>query len=89
MVIAMTLMSAPIRFTYTNWNDEEHEYVIFPESLELGPFTKEGREPFAKPTWVIHGQVYTRDGDARPEMGSARRRTFLLDGMREIVGVHV
>lgn len=71
-----------VRFVYINWRDEQHTYVVKPESIEFGPHDQHGSGARAEEdyNWVFHGEVVTRDGDTRPGMGT-RRRTFLLDGM--------
>ena len=72
-----------VRFTYCNWRGDVHEYVVKPESIELGPYDGGGyhsNDREGEPSdqhWVFHGEVVTRDGDTRPDMGT-RRRTFLL-----------
>lgn len=75
---------ANLKFTYVNWREEEHVYVVIPEKLELGPYHPHGIDsrPEATYVWALHGNVVTRDGDTRPTMGT-RRRTFILEGIRE------
>jgi hypothetical protein len=82
-----------IEFSYTNWRGREHVYVVEPEGVALGSYDASGqRERSADDTldFVLHGMVVTRadaDGnnvDTRPDMGSNRRRTFRVDGMRGI-----
>jgi hypothetical protein len=62
-------MSSRLKFRYRNWRGVEHEYVIEPESVTFG--TPDHR-------WYLNGEVVTRDGDPRPEMGPTRRRSFHL-----------
>lgn len=78
--------SSIVRFTYTNHKSCDHVYEIDVESFQYGPFVKDGIDRSENPVsaWVMHGHVVTRDGDARPEMGGNRRRTFLLDGVRDL-----
>lgn len=73
-----------LQFTYTNHRGDEYVYVIAPEKLELGPFHNSGMDPSdgAKQRWALHGDVWTRDADRRSDMGT-RRRTFMLDGIRD------
>lgn len=71
------------RFRYTNWKGSDYEYRIVVEGIEFGPYDASGATS-NEPGWALHGWVITRDGDARPEMGT-RRRTFLLNGIRDLV----
>ncbi len=73
-----------VQFRYTNWRGDEYEYVVEVESFQFGRFQKSGigREPDPR-VWVLHGQVITRDGNERPEM-NPRRRTFLLDDVKDL-----
>lgn len=68
-----------LSFDFVNWHGRNHRYLIAPEKIELA-FTPENED---EPTWVLHGEVITRDGDPRPEMGN-RRRTFRMNGLRNI-----
>lgn len=68
-----------LKFRYVNWRGDDHEYVI--EKPELHPTHKARGDGTY---WMISGQVVTRDGADRPEMGDSRRRTFELVKMREI-----
>jgi hypothetical protein len=74
-----------LRFKYTNWKGDNHEYVILVESIEFGAYDKGGTtpRPASEWSWVVHGDVVTRDGDTRRNMGT-RRRTFMLAELREI-----
>lgn len=64
-----------IKFTYTNWHGDEHEYVVVPEpALTFGAYAN--RDPLS---WLISGHVISRDGEPRPG-----RRTFRLVGMSNI-----
>ena len=76
-----------LKFTYENWRGVVHEYVIDPESMEHGPYDKNGFNDDREHQWVLHGFVVTRDGDVRPELSShpgGRRRTFLLTGIEDM-----
>lgn len=73
-----------IKFVYKNWHDTTHEYDIEVECLEW--MGMEGHQPntLAPETMVLHGYVFKRDGDERPEMGKLRRRSFRVDGLIEV-----
>lgn len=74
-----------IRFLYTNWNGEHHEYVIEPESIEFAPYDKGGSRAGlrgSQAVWVLHGDLVTRDGDTRADMDT-RRRTFIMSEIVE------
>lgn len=80
---AGVLEAAPLlKFRYTNWRGDEHTYVIDVEQLKVGLYRRSSTE--VGPSWLLHGYVVTRDGDPRPDMGSNRRRTFLLSGIKDI-----
>jgi len=70
-----------VQFIYTNWKGDTYNYVVKPESIEYAvpgdPHSGNKKE------WLFHGEVVTRDGDTRPDMGT-RRRTFKLYGMRQL-----
>lgn len=68
-----------LEFVYTNHDGIDYAYVIEPESIGFIP---ESSVRVDAGHWVLHGQVVTRAGDPRPEMGSNRRRTFVLINMR-------
>lgn len=70
-----------LKFEYTNWRDECHEYVI-----EVDP-RPDKRLTHRDGKWWLNGDVVTRDGDGRSEMGPTRRRSFELTKMRNIEGV--
>lgn len=76
-----------VRFEYTNYKDERHTYVIKPESIEFAPYPDNGSRTAEylgrDPVWLFHGEVVTRDGDTRPDMGT-RRRTFVLNGIERL-----
>lgn len=77
-----------LKFWYINHNEEDHEYVVNPEKIELGRYSNHGaRSEDGKSHWVLHAEVITRDGDERRDMGT-RRRTFLLTEIRELEEVH-
>lgn len=75
-----------LKFRYNNWRGDDHEYVIDVESVEFGPYDKGGGTPRPREqwAWVIHGDVVSRDGDTRPDMGPTRRRTFLITDIEEL-----
>jgi len=77
-----------LKFKYTNWRGNDHEYVISPErgGLEQYTATMTGRDGAA---WMVSGDVVTRDGDVREGMGDNRRRSFELIKMRDIEEVEV
>jgi hypothetical protein len=67
-----------LKFRYTNWRGEDHEYVIEPRLGDRAAIThREGH-------WCLSGMVVTRDGDPRPDMDPTRRRTFVLVGIRDL-----
>lgn len=70
-----------LKFKYRNWKGDEHVYVIEPTGAECATLERaEVRERVP----VLHGNVVTRDGDPRPEMGPIRCRTFRLAELREV-----
>jgi hypothetical protein len=79
-----------LKFDYKNWKGEEHTYVIALDMRDAFrmQFMKPGvlgREVSAEEmTWHVSGNVVTRDGDPRTEMGPTRRRSFILTKMRNI-----
>jgi hypothetical protein len=74
-----------VRFRYRNWKGDMYTYAIKPESIELAVYDHStGRQvESGEPTWLFHGEVVTRDGDTRPDMGT-RRRTFALYKMEAL-----
>lgn len=74
-----------VKFLYRNWRGDLHWYVVKPESIEFGPHDNHGTgaRPESEWNWVFHGEVVTRDGDARPDMGT-RRRSFLMGTMERL-----
>ena len=71
-------------FRYKNWRNENHDYVISVEEFALGPYDEGGTHGNPNDLqWVMHGNVVTRDGDARDKMGT-RRRTFLLNKIHHL-----
>lgn len=72
-----------LEFDYVNWRGDDHHYVIEPEGLTWeeypGDVSPEG--------WFVHGMVVTRDGDPRKDMGPARRRSFRLVKMKNLMEV--
>lgn len=74
----------PIKFEYTNWRGDWHIYVVEPESIEFGPYDASGKHSREDDVqWVLHGELITRDGDTRPDMG-VRRRTFILSEIKPV-----
>ena len=78
--------SVLLAFDYTNHRGDSHRYVIEPEKIECGPYDQGGLNEQLE-RWVLHGKVITRDGDRRAELGQQRRRTFQMDGLRNIENV--
>ena len=68
-----------LRFRYWNWHGDDHQYVITPESMQLGSYDIGGTHEGKPLNFVMHGTVETRD--MRPHPG---RRTFIVAKMREI-----
>ena len=66
-----------MRFEYTNWRGEDHEYVVRPESLDCVNYMH-GKDKELM-VWVMHAWVITRDKESRPG-----RRTFILNGLRNV-----
>lgn len=75
-----------LEFDYNNWRGDDHSYVIKVESIEFGPYDKGGGTPRPRDqwSWVVHGDVITRDGEERSDMGPTRRRTFLLSDIKNV-----
>ena len=71
-----------LKFKYVNWRGDDHEYVIEVEAVAYGKYDSAGADRGNPENWVIHGMVITRDGSSRPDMGPTRRRTFLLNKIR-------
>jgi hypothetical protein len=77
--------ASALMFEYINWRGVLHVYVIRPDVVEAQRLT------FGKPDpkWYLNGQVVTRDGDPRPEMGDNRRRSFELTKIRKLTEVQL
>lgn len=75
-----------VRFRYVNWHGNEHVYEIVVEGVEFGAYDEKGNSPRdrAEWRWVLHGRVIMRDDSSRPEMGPTRRRTFILDKIKDL-----
>lgn len=74
-----------VEFTYCNWKGRNGHYVVQlePGSLKFEPIAHlDGEEH-----WTISGDIITRDGDPRPEMGPTRRRTFIIDRISSTIKV--
>jgi hypothetical protein len=84
MMFKFDVTGTRVEFDYTNWHQEDHHYVVDCESIEFGPYHAGGldQSPGAKAVWVLNGNVVTRDGDRRDGMGPTRRRTFILNDIR-------
>lgn len=67
-----------MKFHYTNYRGEDHEYVVEPESVAFGHYTPQGLDMKEPAVWVLHAKMVARDGASRP----VGRRTFLLSGIR-------
>lgn len=63
-----------LKFKYTNWRGDDHEYVIAPEGVSYG--TPDQR-------WYLNGELILRDGDPREDMGPTRRRSFVIEDIRD------
>lgn len=81
IVLPVPTYTNKIKFKYTNWKGDDHEYVIQVESVEYGHYDGSGINADVR-NWVLHGDVITRDGDSRDDMGT-RRRTFLIEKIRD------
>src|SRR6188768_2909068 len=72
-----------VEFEYVNWRGNQYTYVVDVEAISIA-----GQDPGgyssdpADQQFILHGDVVTRDGDTRPEMGT-RRRSFMI---QKIVG---
>jgi hypothetical protein len=62
-----------LKFRYVNWRGDEHVYIIEPEE----------KLSVTRGKLMLSGQVVTRDGDERKDMGN-RRRSFELTGLRDV-----
>jgi hypothetical protein len=56
-----------LRFTYTNWKRETHQYLVAPKELVFDDYG------FDRPGWLLKAEVITRDGQPRRNL-----RHFLL-----------
>lgn len=74
---------ARIKFKYVNWRGGDHEYIIDCESVEFGPYDNGGKNN-GPSLWVLHGRLVTRDGDPRKDLYTTRRRTFIMNDMRDV-----
>src|SRR3954447_13974728 len=80
----MSRVPGYLKFKYTNWRGDDHEYILEPEPESLAAHDyplEDGNYEFH---WNLSGEVITRDGDPRDEMGDTRRRSFVIASMREI-----
>jgi hypothetical protein len=70
-----------IKFEYTNWHGDNHEYDGRIESVEYESYPNRIAEPEIDngPEWLMHVIVSFRDGDVGPG-----RRTFKMSGMRNV-----
>lgn len=68
-----------VTFDYVNWRGDSHTYVIDPEGFEFAAYNGANTD-----RWYLHGQVVTRDGDPREDMGPTRRRSFEIDGIKNL-----
>lgn len=74
-------ISGLTRFDYVNWHGDPHHYVVnFSAGQAPGPTLHEGR-------LCLVGQLVSRDGDPRPEMGATRRRPFVAELMENVEAV--
>lgn len=73
-----------LAFNYTNWQGDDHYYVVEPVSIGVG--VSESADDVGK--LVLHARVITRDGDIREELGNYRRRTFAVEKIRDLRGVN-
>jgi hypothetical protein len=64
-------------FRYTNWRDEEHQYIVEPEGIGVGISQYDHGE------LVLHAHVIARDGDPRIEL-LTRRRTFIVNKIHDL-----
>jgi hypothetical protein len=71
-----------IKFKYTNWRDERHEYVVQVESIHFDPGSGGWYGP-GSGGWYLNGETITRDGDPREDMG-VRRRSFYLNDLEAV-----
>lgn len=75
-----------VQFDYVNWKTNDYHYVIEIESVEFGPYGRADPRDTDRSVWhwLLHGTVVTRDGDPRPEMGPTRRRSFIIERIRDL-----
>lgn len=64
-----------IQFDYTNWKGNDYTYVIATEGVSFGQPDR---------VWYLNGDIVTRDGDPREDMGTTRRRSFIIAGIRNL-----
>lgn len=76
-----------IKFCYKNWRGNYHEYVIEPKTVEFGYYHGDVNGDDEGPMWLLHGELLTRDGDERTDMGD-RRRSFIVGKIDELERVH-
>lgn len=67
-----------LKFQYRNWRGEEHTYVIEPTGADVSPPSFD-HEPNRV---MLHGNLISRDGDERCDLGISRQRSFVLVNMR-------
>lgn len=70
-----------LRFRYTNWNGEDHEYIVRPTRADLQTLQNAQEDG---PVPCLHANILLRDGDPRYEMLGSRRRSFRIASMTEL-----
>lgn len=72
-----------LKFDYVNWRGERHEYIIVPQGEPITEqYTRQGQGDTK--TLYLHGQLITRDGDPRIELGPSRRRSFEISRLENL-----
>lgn len=75
-------MNRLLAFDYTNWRGDDHYYIVEPESIGVGQHIAEDEGKV-----VLNAFIVARDGDIRKEMGKVRRRTFVVEKLRNLVEI--
>jgi len=71
-------MNRLLAFDYTNWRGDDHYYIVQPQSIGLGKAEEDKGE------LVLNAFLVTRDGDLRLELGNIRRRSFIVNKIRNL-----
>lgn len=72
-----------LRFNYTNWRGEDHEYLVEPETIQFMTSVPAREDADDEPHWVLNAGVIARDGKSREG-----RRSFILAHLREVQEIY-